>query len=225
MKKTINLLLAVLLVCSLTVPVFAADSAFTYQGHDIFGFGPGSEFSDTDLFDAFKSVMPGDRLEETITVRNEASCCDFVKIYIRAAAHDSGNPPSPQVAEQETAVSMQEFLSQLTMTVWNGEQKLFEGAPSQPDGLQNSVLLGTFRRHEGTTLTVQLNVPAELGNAYADRIGEVDWVFVVEEYDDADPDNPQTGDHSHILLYMILLAVSLMGILLMLLAKRKKKAA
>ncbi len=225
MKRLITALLSMLLVFNLSVTAFAASSYFTYEGHNIFGFGPGSEHTDTDLFDNFKGVMPGDTLTETITVKNTAACCDFVKIYLRAKPHGDSNPLSSEVAEAETVVSMEDFLSQLTMTVWNGDTKIYEGSPDELDGLKNNVLLGTFRRNQGTTLTVELKVPIELGNEYANRVGEVDWVFVVEEYDDANPDIPQTGDHSHIMLYATLMAVSFMGIILLLLfAKRKKKA-
>ena len=128
-KRLSGFFLALLLVSSLAVTALAADSSITYEGHNIFGFGPGSEFTDTDLFDNFKGVMPGDVLIETVTVRNEASCCDFVKIYIRADAHDSSNPLSSKVAERETVVSMQDFLNQLSMTVWNGEQKILKVLP------------------------------------------------------------------------------------------------
>lgn len=221
-KRLSIFFLALLLVSSFAVTALAADSSITYEGHNIFGFGPGSEFTGTDLFDNFKGVMPGDNLTQTITVRNEAACCDFVKIYIRADAHDSSNPLSSKVAEQETVVSMQDFLSQLSMTVWNGEQKIFEGAPYELDGMQNNVFLGSFRRNEGTTLTVQLEVPAQLGNEYANRVGEVDWVVLVEEYDDANPDIPKTGDESHLLLYALLMGVSVLGVFVLLPARRKK---
>ncbi len=225
LKHLTSLTLALILVLSLSVTVFAATSYVEYSGHNIFGFGPGSEFTDTDLFDNFKGVMPGDTLTETITVKNTASCCDFIKVYLRAEAHGDSNPLSSEVAKAETVVSMEDFLSQLTMTVWNGDTKIYEGSPDELDGLKNNVLLGTFRRNQGTTLTVELNVPIELGNEYANRVGEVDWVFVVEEYDDANPDIPQTGDHSHIMLYATLMAVSFMGIILLLLFTKKKKKA
>lgn len=222
MKRLICAALSLLLVLSLSAVVFAADSFVVYEGHNLFGFGPGSEFTATDLFDNFKGVMPGDSLTETVTVKSTASCCDFIKIYLRAEPHGGDNPLSPSVGEFETVVFMEDYLAQLTMTIWNGTTKIYEGAPNGPT---RNVHLGTLRKNDALTLTVELEVPANLGNEYANRAGEVDWVFVVEEYDDANPDIPQTGDHSHIMLYAILMVGSAMGIVLLLFLSRSKKKA
>ena len=41
-------------------------------------------------------------------------------------------------------------------------------------------------------LDVELSADIEMGNEYANRIGEVDWVFIVEEYTIPDDDEPET---------------------------------
>lgn len=82
-------------------------------------------------------------------------------------------------------------------------------------GLSDNVLLGTFRHGESTMLTVELSVPIELGNKYAARVGEVDWVFSVEALDDPEPEEPESapipmepappmGDDSNLGLYIVL---------------------
>ena len=43
-------------------------------------------------------------------------------------------------------------------------------------------MLGTFRKGEGTTLTVTLTLDINADNSVADREGEVDWKFIAEEY-------------------------------------------
>ena len=98
MKRTIrnlsSLLLALVMVLSMSVTAFAADSTITFKGaQEGFDFQPGSEYTTTDLFDSFKDVMPGDKLSETIQIKNEASDCDYIKLYMRAVVHDeNGNP-------------------------------------------------------------------------------------------------------------------------------------
>ena len=48
-------------------------------------------------------------------------------------------------------------------------------------------------RYKGSmTLNVELAVDIEMGNEYADRIGEVDWVFVIEERNDPNDDPVKT---------------------------------
>ncbi len=228
-KRVTSLVLALILVLSLSVTAFAADSSVKYRGHSVlnfFKFAPG-DFTRTDLFDNFKGVMPGDTLTETITVSNEAFCCDFIKIFMRAVPHDEEkNDLSAEVkaaAKDETVATMTEFLNELTMTVTQDGKTIFSGKANELDGLRENVLLGKLRRNKSVTLDVTLTVPADLGNEYANRVGEVDWLFTVEEYDDARPNTPKTGDETNIMPYVALLAVGLAGMFFLLATKRKKQ--
>lgn len=191
MKKSFKaitfLVLMLLVVMSMSVTAFAASPSITFEGFSKgFDFQPGSEYTETDLFGSFKNVMPGDTVTETITFTNSATDCDFVNLYMRAEAHDeTDNPLSPKVAEKETVATMTEFLSKLSMKVWNGTELIYDASPDQLDGLKSNKLLGTFRTGETATLKVELSVPIELGNEYANRVGEVDWIFHVEAYNES----------------------------------------
>ena len=203
-KLLSSLTLCCILMFSTTLTALAADSAVTFNGESAgFSFKPGSEYTQTDLFDNFKNVMPGDTLSETIAVTNNATDCDYIKLYLRAVAHDEeGNPltysESFEAADgkdqagidgqrDETVVTMADFLAQLSMKVYNGEELIYEASPDELDGLAANVPLGTFRKGEATALTVELTVPIELGNEYASRVGEVDWIFTVEALFDPEP--------------------------------------
>ncbi len=225
MKRVSSLVLALLLVLSLSVTAFAAESSVTYSGHKIFSFKPGSEYTLTDLFDNFKGIMPGDELYETITVKNTATCCDYIKVYMYAKTHseDANEMQRTLKAAGETSeTDMNDFLAQLDMQVWNDGKKIYDDSPDQADGLENKVLLGKFYRGKGTELTVKLTVPSDLGNEYANREGEVDWVFVVEEYIN---DVPRTGDHNNTLPYILAMGIGVAGMLVLFFGKRKKKQA
>ena len=188
MKKTcktmLSLLLALVMALSLSVPAFAADPAvdIVYKGRGKLLITPKTkEFTTTDLFGGFKGVMPGDELKETITFKNETtSRSRYVKLYIKAIPHDAANQP------EDTAITdvakMNAFLAQLEMTVTQDGKEIYRSSPDQPAQLTENVLLGTFKKGEGTTLTVTLTVPAALGNEIADMHGEVDWQFIAEEY-------------------------------------------
>lgn len=251
MKKTIKLLssflLTLILLLSTTLTIFAADSTVTFNGESAgFTFTPGSEYTQHDLFDNFKNVMPGDTLTETITVTNKSKDSDYIKVCIRAVAHDeNGNPLSYNEAfeaadgknqsgvagqRDETCVSMADFLAQLSMKVYNGGELIYDASPDELDGLEKNVLLGIFRQGESGTLTVELQVPIELGNEYASRVGEVDWIFTVEALDDPEPEeepeeepqpeetpapviSPGTGDNLHLGRYIVLMILCVVVLL------------
>lgn len=188
MKKTIqksfSLLVVLLLSLTAALPVLA-EGKVTFDDNELIVFEPGSYYSDSDLFDGFKNVMPGDEKKETITVSNENEEFDYLKVYMRALPHDEeGNPLSEKVAESgETIETMEDFLSQLSMKVYNGEEKIFDAQANEIGGLRENVYLGKLAQNESLDLTVELSVPIDLDNEYANRVGEIDWVFLVEGFD------------------------------------------
>ena len=213
MKKKTNRLLSLglvlIAVAVLTIPVLAADAVVRRDGTSgLVIETTGSGYTDTDLFNNFKDVMPGDERTETITIKNSVNGFDYVKLYIRAEAHDEeGNPltySEPFENEDghdqanidgerdETVVTMADFLSKLTMEVYlvnadGTKQSIFSASPDETAQLTDNVLLGTFAKGKSAKLEAVLTVPAELGNEYAYRVGEVDWVFTVEGFNNEKP--------------------------------------
>lgn len=224
-KAIASLVMMLVLLLGIGAPAYA-DGTVSYKGGaEKFVFLPGSSYTDTDLFDGFKNVMPGDTLTQTVEVRNRFLGTGSVRIYLRAVAHDEQtNPLSSAVAASgETVATMSDFLSQLYMEVWQGDKCIYTGSPDELDGLKNNVLLGTIPRFKSTTLTVKLQVPAELGNEYANRVGEVDWVFTAEELDPQG--NPKTGDTSNLTLWIVVMVVCLaaVAVVAFLILKKKKQ--
>lgn len=93
---------------------------------------------------------------------------------------------------------MHDFLSQLTLTVKNGDTVVYSGHPhSLADGFEgDNVYLGYISKNSSMNLTAELSVDIEMGNEYANRIGEVDWIFLVEEYNQPDDDDKPGGGGS-----------------------------
>ena len=196
-KSGSALLLALIMVLSLSVTAFAADSSITFKGlEEGFEAQPGSEYTETDLFDNFKNVMPGDKLTEAIAFKNQAKDCDYINVYLKAVVYDeNGNPLTYNEAfenadgkdqanvdgqRDETVATMQDFLKQLTMRIYNGTELIYNSTPDQAGALADNVFLGKLAKGEELSLKVELDVPIELGNEYANRVGEVDWTFLVE---------------------------------------------
>jgi len=225
MKKVFSLLLAVMLVVSLAVPAAAAgnEGTVTINGKNNITFKPGSSYSATDLFDdGFKGIMPGDKIEETITIRSGFSFHeDSLKVYMRAIPHtNSDNKPVTGV----DAVEMMDFLNKLNLRVTKGSEVIFKGQAGKLGGLKKNVLLGTFRRDGSIQLKVELEWPTGGNydyNKYANRVGEIDWVFTVEAYDDPEYDNPKTGDY--IMLAVATMAVSAAALIVLCTKKIRKK--
>lgn len=215
MKKIITLLTVLILALSSVFPVYAADGKVTYSGNaGNFVFEPGSEHSLTDLFPNFKGVMPGDTLTQKITVKNDADDKVKVKLYIRS------------LGAHEDSV---EFLSQLGLKVAKSEENemayMFDTAADETAQLTDWVCLGTLYSGGEVNLDVTLSVPVELPNEYQNKIGYLDWEFMIEEFpvEDSDPDAPQTGDNSNMGLWIILMFCAVIMIMILLKRIRGKK--
>ena len=215
MKKILTLLLTFVLLLSSTVTVFAVDGKVTYSGNaGSFVFEPGSDHSLTDLFPNFKGVMPGDTLTQKITVKNDADNKVKVKIYIRSlGAHEDSK----------------EFLSQLGLKVKKSSDNdmayMFDAAANETARLTDWVYLGTLYSGGEVNLDVTLNVPVELPNEFQNKIGYLDWEFMIEEFpvEEGDPKPPQTGDNSHMGLWFALMISSLAMLIILLVWRKKDK--
>ena len=215
MKKIIALLITFVLLLSSTVTAFAADGKVTYSGNaGKFVFEPGSEHSLTDLFPNFKGVMPGDTLTQKITVKNDADNNVKVKIYIRS------------LGAHEDSV---EFLSQLGLKVAKSEDNemayMFDAAANETAQLTDWVCLGTLYSGGEVNLDMTLNVPVELPNEYQNKIGYLDWAFMIEEFpvEEGDPKPPQTGDNSNMGLWFTIMICSLIMMIILLVWRKKDK--
>ena len=215
MKKIITLLITFALLLSSTMTVFAADGKVTYSGNaGNFVFEPGGEHSLTDLFPNFKGVMPGDTLTQKITVKNNADNKVKVKIYMRS------------LGAHEDSV---EFLSRLGLKVDKSEENemayMFDAAADEKAQLTDWVCLGTLYSGGEVNLDVTLDVPVELDNEFQNKIGYLDWEFMIEEFpvEPDDPQAPQTGDNSNIGLWIAIMLCSLFMIIIHLFWRKKDK--
>lgn len=191
MQKIFLFFLALAVALAFPITALAADGTVTIKAPGILTFGPGSAFTETDLFDGFKDVMPGDTLSQHIDITNNWYQYESIRVYLRAEPHGRTNAPLSGVAAEDSNA----LLSQLSMTVTRSrdDKQIFHASPKELDGLRGNVLLATLSRGKSTGLDVQLKVPITLGNDYANRVGEVDWVFTIEG-EPGKGEGPKTGD-------------------------------
>lgn len=212
MRKCFAILIACVILMTCALPAAALDGQVVYaEGAEKFFFLPGSDYSPTDLFPDFKNVMPGDRIQQKILVKNDVSNDCKIKIYMRA------------LGAHEDSV---EFLSQLNLTVTKGTDTIMFDAPAdQTAQLTDWVCLGTLYSGGECELIVTLDVPVTLDNQFKNLVGYLDWEFAVEELpvEPDDPEPPKTGDESQILLWAGLMVGSLIMLLILLFGRKKKE--
>lgn len=215
MKKLLTLLAILIITVSSVLPVYAADGKVTYRENaGNFIFEPGSKYSPTDLFPNFKGVMPGDTLTQMITVKNDADNKVKVKIYMRSLG-----------AHKDSV----KFLSQLGLEVQksagNKMAYMFDAAANKTAQLDGWVCLGTLYSGGEVNLDITLKVPTELDNEFQNKIGYLDWEFMIKEFpiDESDPKPPQTGENRQLGLWFTVLFSSLAIIIILLVWRKKDK--
>lgn len=204
MKKILTVLTTLFLLLMISFTSFAADANVSYSGDaGEFVFAPGSKYSLTDLFPNFKDVMPGDSISQKITVRNLASNKVKVKIYMRSlGAHADGTSP--------------DFLSQMRLRVEKSDDNtmshMFDAVANGRAQLTDWVCLGTLYSGGEVNLDVILDVPVEMDNNYAKKVGYLDWEFMIEEFP-IEGGDPQTGDNTETVLWAIMAVAALLIII------------
>lgn len=164
-RKITALVIGAMMTFAMGTTALAADSQVTYQGGaDAFVMIPDS----TNLFQNFSGVVPGDVLNQTITVKNTVSKAGGVRIYLRAESSDE---------------TINGFLRQMTLTVKEEDTVLSEGKADQSAGLTENVLLGYFSKNETVDLNVTLIVPITMGDEFQKASGTITWIFTAEELD------------------------------------------
>ena len=205
MKRVFLILLALLLLVGMGAQ---AASLVRYEGGaEKFVFLPGTAYSENDLFDNYKMVMPGDVLTQRITIRNTSG--KPVRIYLRAEKVDE---------------LYEDFLSRINLQVAAKDGQIFDAAASETGQLTENTLLGTFKRGGSTDLVLTLTVPYDLGNEYMCTMGIVPWTFLVEEVIE-EPDTPHTGDDFELGTWLLAAAMILAAIAWVLFQMKRQKAA
>lgn len=216
MRRLLALLLAAALLCLSVYSVSATevdkdDDIIYTDGLEKFMFITDSEYSDSDQFENFKTVMPGDAIEQKIKMRNDISNDRKIKIYMRALGASEGS---------------EDFLSQLNLTiVKDTDTVLFEATAEKAAQLTDWVYLGTLYSGGECELTVTLEVPVTMGNEYANAVGYLDWEFGVSEYpvEETDPQPLPTGDESNLLLWAGVMVGAFVLLIWLILSRRKRE--
>ena len=102
---------------------------------------------------------------------------------------------------------------------------MFDAAANETAQLTDWVCLGTLYSGGEVNLDVTLNVPVELPNEFQNKIGHLDWEFMIEEFpiEEGDPKPPQTSDNSNMGLWLALMLCSGAMLIILLFWRKKDK--
>ena len=136
------------------------------------------------LFNDLSQLMPGDVRSQDIKVTVKNVTDGTIYMYLRTEPMWEDKPE--EITEDEAA-AYADLMSQIKLEVKNGETALTDG------DLANGVLLGKLRSSKDVLdLTVDLEVPLDMGNEFQNYYGEIGWVFTAEYHKDpVDPVGPE----------------------------------
>ena len=123
-------------------------------------------------------MLPGDSVERTMTIQNNYEYA--YDLFLRAE----------RVSEKEEF----DLLTKLELSVYDGDQLIYEGPASGEDGMIKDISLGTYEPGDKTELyaVVELDGPST-GNEYKNKYAEVNWIFTaVRDEEPVQPEPPST---------------------------------
>lgn len=166
---------AIFCIAAFAVPAhaFADAPAIAYDGNarQLTVSGATGTSGESDLFPAFKDLMPGDVREQQIEIR-ATGVKSQVRVFVCA------------VVDQETAG----MLSPITLTATVSDASagwLQTGTPGSV--FARPIQVATFTGDGGTVLNLQLSVPTSVGNELADASKTIRWEITAEDDGETNP--------------------------------------
>ena len=123
-------------------------------------------------------MLPGDSVERTMTIQNDYEYA--YDLFLRAE----------RVSEKEEF----DLLTKLELSVYDGNQLIYEGPASGEYGMSSDISLGTYEPGDKTELYAVVELDgASTGNEYKNKYAEVDWIFTaIRDEEPVKPETPST---------------------------------
>lgn len=156
----------------------------------------------TDLFAAFKNLVPGCGRTQKITVENRSE--ESVEIYLRAQESKQKN---------ESAELRRLLTKYAVIRVEDRGKVIYEGAVCGKDSqgtMQNDISLGEFAPGEKRELEVTLSLDPAMDNSFQKLTGKVTWIFSARGEDGTVicAGAPVTGDETKTGMWAAILLLS-----------------
>ena len=181
----------------------ASSTKVTFLGQEQ-GFEVTAE--NTDLFAAFKNLLPGCARLQKVVIDNASS--GSAEIYLRA------QDTQQMTMSEEKRELVRKLLEEYAMIeVTDGERMIYQGAVCGKDSrssMRSDISLGVFPAGSSKEMNIKLSLSPEMDNRFLELIGKVIWTFTAVGEDGAikQTDVPVTGDITGIGMWIALFGVS-----------------
>ncbi len=193
MRKTKILILLILLIVLFS---FSWETLAFLNSKTLYYNGNTNKFSyintnNTELFDSFKELMPGDTAEESILFKG-TNIKEGSTLYIEVKDDEVLDFVNVEVYEDENLVT------------------------SNPT---NETILKALNKNEEFEIKIKLKVDENVGNEIENLEKKLNISFVIKN-PNGDVISPKTGDSSRLLINLIIMVISLVGIIYTIFYKR-----
>lgn len=193
MRKTKILILLILLIVLFS---FSWETLAFLNSKTLYYNGNTNKFSyintnNTELFDSFKELMPGDTAEESILFKG-TNIKEGSTLYIEVKDDEILDFVNVEVYEDENLVT------------------------SNPT---NETILKALNKNEEFEIKIKLKVDENVGNEIENLEKKLNISFVIKN-PNGDVISPKTGDSSRLLINLIIMVISLVGIIYTIFYKR-----
>ena len=193
MRKTKILILLILLIVLFS---FSWETLAFLNSKTLYYNGNTNKFSyintnNTELFDSFKELMPGDTAEESVLFKG-TNIKEGSTLYIEVKDDEILDFVNVEVYEDENLVT------------------------SNPT---NETILKALNKNEEFEIKLKLKVDENVGNEIENLEKKLNISFVIKN-PNGDVISPKTGDNSRLLINLIIMVISLAGIIYTIFYKR-----
>lgn len=160
----------------------------------------------SDLFVNMKDLMPGDSRVQEVSLQAK-NLKDTTSIWLKADC------------DAETA----QALEQLTISVYIDDKLISSGPVGESTNLYSGVELYEFSDDKTVQMSIELNVPVQVGNELVDAQKHLHWTFTIQDESGTVVVPPQTGEKSNVMWLLILMFISCIGIICIKVIPKKNK--
>lgn len=176
-KRSIIIIVILAIIMIITKQNIIDANTVEYRGE-----AEGLVITSDDFFSEFGELMPGDKKEATVLIKNTTK--DKIEVFFKTEVL----PKNENYDEIDDSL-LQKLKLKITLKNEKEEKNIYDGKLGAETISEEYISLGEYEKKYNGEFIFEIEVPKELKNAYALSETDVKWVFYVEKKDDKDVGN------------------------------------